>query len=1380
MPTYYVATTGSDSNDGSSANPWKSLNKAVTAAPAGTAGNPTMILVRSGVYNCESTGILNHKLVVNKSWLTIKAETPGNRPIFRHTMQMGNPLPDENHGNLILVPDGTNGITLDGLQIERFSGTAIRFGNNGQGDPQPSDITVRNCVTYWTRGQGINIYGSNSTKPEKFSRRVLVENNRVVCASMISLMGTDNQFGGDNASGAIRVGNTWSAVIRGNRIEYSFGEGGDWGKRLWGTPEEPVLLYGNYVINCHHVHFYLLHVRHVLCFNNIVYSTQGNGAVELQAPYDPGNTYKINDERPDLYGSSENVWFYNNLGIGGDAVFQISAGDKDINGKTYRQDVKFVYAGFNTLLGGYFTTKSMVDTGPYLENSLFENNIVDDVNARKGSGYRITRDPFNTVRQNAWTAEPSSPWRHGQSVVHADLGMVAPHVDLRTTGWGMNYGTLADFDANVSDNFNLANYHLTASARARNVAGPRQNAGSLIVPLAPFQVDYRGATRAQPDMGFHEASGQITVNVVADFSAMPGGTALDTGTAVSFTNESVVTGTTVTSYTWTVKRGTTTMQTAGTTHFSYTFPTAGSYTVSLLVTTPEGNDTHTVNYTISDPTTVPTVTAAIGRAPGGFTHEAGTTVTFTDNSTFTACTFVSRLWEVKSGATVLASSTASPYAYQFNTPGTFTVKLTENASGGLSDTETLTYTITAPPAEVVANFTASDADLIVEEGESITFTNTSTAAGTTIAGYLWTVEKSGGGTETFTTTNLTYTFPTAGIWTVTLRATGANGSVDTHHVIVIVQSGGGPVGGSTFMVAAKPFALATSTGTQTVTAPALGTMVPKGVHLVVVGATAAGTAATGALWSEGAAMTGAQWAHARFSANGQGVSAAKRRESMSDIFLSLDAAGAITGRASFVGFVPGGMEIDLSDAPPGAYLAVATFYAGEDCQFACGSTAPGTRDAATPVAVGFRPDAVYLMSTWTQDEATVTADADMTRGWAVRAGEEGVQQAHVKNEDRDTADTTLVLTRLYDTLAASSADGATGFMSLTVLSLDTSGFTMRPNSSTMSRLLSWFAFATGGPAVQLVTANTLAAPTPAPLSLPFAAQTVLALTSTMRTLNDQLSGIDGTGQGWYVRSLNDSVEYSLAMASASGAATSSTRSLASTGFRAVWADGSDAWNGAGALDAAGLAVAMSAAPVEAYYTIILAIEEGEVIDDPTGGPIANFTATFDPVPEMRRVAVWFDSSLSNGDGEDITAWAWEFGDGATSEEANPLHIYEGVGEYDVTLTITTAAGTDSETKAGFVVIEEPAIEPDELIGMSPPATSGGDTENRFDDEYNHSHFIAGAWLNLKPLVTQEEVDAFVARVADPVYALWAWDEVGNRMLVKRTDGAVRVIATAAL
>ncbi len=62
------------------------------------------------------------------------------------------------------------------------------------------------------------------------------------------------------------------------------------------------------------------------------------------------------------------------------------------------------------------------------------------------------------------------------------------------------------------------------------------------------------------------------------------------------------------------------------------------------------------------------------------------------------------------------------------------------------------------------------------------------------------------------------------------------------------------------------------------------------------------------------------------------------------------------------------------------------------------------------------------------------------------------------------------------------------------------------------------------------------------------------------------------------------------------------------------------------------------------------------------------------------------ATLTDTSTGDPTTWAWEFGDGATSVDQNPIHTY-APGMYTVTLTVTNDGGTDSASHG--VTIKEP-------------------------------------------------------------------------------------------
>jgi PKD repeat protein len=61
------------------------------------------------------------------------------------------------------------------------------------------------------------------------------------------------------------------------------------------------------------------------------------------------------------------------------------------------------------------------------------------------------------------------------------------------------------------------------------------------------------------------------------------------------------------------------------------------------------------------------------------------------------------------------------------------------------------------------------------------------------------------------------------------------------------------------------------------------------------------------------------------------------------------------------------------------------------------------------------------------------------------------------------------------------------------------------------------------------------------------------------------------------------------------------------------------------------------------------------------------------------------SEIYSAGGETISSWFWDFGDGATSTEQNPQHIYTRSGTFTVALTVTGSRGTqDTEVKAGVI------------------------------------------------------------------------------------------------
>jgi endonuclease I/PKD repeat protein len=154
---------------------------------------------------------------------------------------------------------------------------------------------------------------------------------------------------------------------------------------------------------------------------------------------------------------------------------------------------------------------------------------------------------------------------------------------------------------------------------------------------------------------------------------------------------------------------------------------------------------------------------------------------------------------------------------------------------------------------------------------------------------------------------------------------------------------------------------------------------------------------------------------------------------------------------------------------------------------------------------------------------------------------------------------------------------------------------------------------------------------------------------------------------------------------------SSTGSTDSDGTITAWL-----WNfGDGATSTA-------ANPSHAYatagaYTVTLTVTDddgaqggdtaGVTVTAPNQAPVAQANG---PYSGTSGVAIAFSSAGSTDSDGTITAWLWNFGDGATSTAANPTHAYAATGSYTATLTVTDNSGAQSSDTAP-VTVSAPAL-----------------------------------------------------------------------------------------
>jgi agmatine deiminase len=75
----------------------------------------------------------------------------------------------------------------------------------------------------------------------------------------------------------------------------------------------------------------------------------------------------------------------------------------------------------------------------------------------------------------------------------------------------------------------------------------------------------------------------------------------------------------------------------------------------------------------------------------------------------------------------------------------------------------------------------------------------------------------------------------------------------------------------------------------------------------------------------------------------------------------------------------------------------------------------------------------------------------------------------------------------------------------------------------------------------------------------------------------------------------------------------------------------------------------------------------------------------------------FEVQFSDLSIEGPTVWDWDFGDSGSSTDSDPLHTYTANGTYNVTLTASSASGSDTRVRTSYITVPEPSA----LLQLAP-------------------------------------------------------------------------------
>jgi len=199
-------------------------------------------------------------------------------------------------------------------------------------------------------------------------------------------------------------------------------------------------------------------------------------------------------------------------------------------------------------------------------------------------------------------------------------------------------------------------------------------------------------------------------------------------------------------------------------------------------------------------------------------------------------------------------------------------------------------------------------------------------------------------------------------------------------------------------------------------------------------------------------------------------------------------------------------------------------------------------------------------------------------------------------------------------------------------------------------------------------------------------------------------------------------------------------------------------------------------------------------------PRADFSA------DKTRGGAPMDVSFIDQSSGSPTSWMWDFGDGATSTEKNPVHKYTSLGSFTVTLNVSNANGQDTTAKAAYIVTTLAPVadfRADRQIGKAPfvvhfiDASNGnptswswefGDGTGSNEQNPNHIYMNEGAYDVRLTVTNQYGSDSVfktgtssaavtVAPAGTPEAAITTAATMGSQTGVTRAPATLAPVAT---
>jgi len=379
--TYYVATSGANTNSGTSADAaWKTIGYAAGKVVAGDT-----VYVRGGTYR-ENVAISRRGTASQPIQFLA---CPGELPVVDGGNQKG----------AVFYVGGAY-VALSGFTVVNGGNIGIDFrGSNG---------IIRNMTVS-------NIQNTAIYCPGNFN---LIESNHVSFACLNNSTPNSRFWGRGGWGVGISVCNQSAGsdkvnrqtIVRGNTVHDIWGEG------INTFQVDGAIVENNVVYDTYSTHVYIDTGRNVIVRNNLVYSTTNRIAT---ARTESAHLFSMSDETPDKPLSSNNL-VVNNLFCNG--YFNVFSWTLTRGG-----GANGVLIANNTLVNTtlWLADEKAANHGTVIQNNIFYHNdrkrfIGLSWSAYDGSGV--------TFRHNLWSSVPNYPWASGEGDLIGDprLALAGP------------------------------------------------------------------------------------------------------------------------------------------------------------------------------------------------------------------------------------------------------------------------------------------------------------------------------------------------------------------------------------------------------------------------------------------------------------------------------------------------------------------------------------------------------------------------------------------------------------------------------------------------------------------------------------------------------------------------------------------------------------------------------------------------------------------------------------------------------------------------------------------------------------------------------------------------------------------------------------------